>query len=97
MSAAVDSNSSGAYVPRVSTQTESVANPIDCAIEGIGSQELLAEKLGVSQSLVSQMRKGVTACQTRHWPGIIEASKGLVTPEQLMAFELERQRAREVA
>lgn len=88
---------SGAYVSHVNTQTEPPANPIDCAISVIGSQELLADKLGVSQSLVSQMRKGVTACQARHWPGIIEASGGRVTAEQLLAFELDRQRSREVA
>lgn len=62
---------------------------IQRAIEKAGSQDELARRINVSQGLVSQWVNGAKI-ETRHFPEIERATNGHVTPEELLADELEK-------
>lgn len=61
--------------------------PIERAIAICDSQQGLADRIGVSQALISQWLSGALVHQ-RHFPGIVAATGGLVTAAELLEFEL---------
>jgi len=62
---------------------------IQRAVEEAGGQEALANAVGVSQGLVSQWVSGAPV-HTRHFRGIEKATRGAVTPHELLADEMEK-------
>lgn len=67
--------------------------PIDRAVEIVGSQALLGEKIGVSQGRISQFVGG-ELIDVEYFPRIEAATSGKVTSGQLLEHELEKLKAR---
>jgi DNA-binding transcriptional regulator YdaS (Cro superfamily) len=62
---------------------------IQKAVKCLGSQDKLADAIGVSQGRVSQWANG-ELIPTKYFPLIHRATDGKVTPEELLAEQLER-------
>jgi transcriptional regulator with XRE-family HTH domain len=75
---------------RAVSNTHPIVTVIDSLPDGERSQEALAAKLDVTQSLISQWISGVTAIHVRHYPNIVKVAKGRVTETQLLEYELNR-------
>lgn len=63
---------------------------IDRAVKKCETQAALAEKIGVTQALISQWVNGHTAIDIAHFQNISDATGGDVTPEELLADELSK-------
>ena len=63
---------------------------IDRAIEIAGGQDALAKLVGVTQSLVSQWRRGATSIHPRHFLFIEKATKGQVKRAELLNEQIAR-------
>lgn len=67
--------------------------PIERAVQIVGSQQALGEKLGVTQGRISQFVSG-EPIDVRHFPSIEAATSGQVTAGQLLEHELGKIKAR---
>lgn len=63
---------------------------IERAVKIAGSQQALAEKCDVTQSLVSQWVNGEVSIDVKHFRSISKAANGEVTPENLLQDEMNR-------
>lgn len=66
-----------------------MSTAIERAIEKQGGQGQLADAIGVSQGLISQWVSGAPI-HPRHFSEIARATDGEVTPEQLLADEMQK-------
>lgn len=66
---------------------------IQRAIQKVGSQDELARRINVSQSLVSMWVNGAKI-ETRHFPEIERVTNGDVTATDLLADELDKLKPR---
>ncbi len=66
---------------------------IDRAVQKCGSQQALAEKIQVTQALVSQWVNEITGIDVKHFQPISDATDGDVTPADLLADEMAKHTA----